>query len=302
MDNITLFAPAKINLCLDVTRRRADGYHDIESIMQSVSLCDRVEVQKKDRGTADGMRRIVFRCDHADIPCDEKNLAHRAAVAFFEYCSIENYDVEIKIEKNIPVAAGLAGGSTDAAATIIALSALYKTELSLDALCRIGASIGADVPFCIRRGTCRATGIGDELCDVAHMPDCAIVIARDGLGVSTPWAYGELDRAGVLKHPSAVELERALVKNDLSGVLLQIGNVFEDVVLPYHPKADALKKKILDFGALGALMSGSGPSVFGIFADAKKAKSAVTRLRRRGIEAHLCRPYYPPMLDYAQNR
>ena len=299
MKHITLVAPAKINLCLDVTERRADGYHNIESIMQSVSLNDRVELYRSDEDSEDFIKRIAFGCNNTDIPCDEKNLAHRAALAFFDYCAIEKYDIQIEIHKNIPVSAGLAGGSTDAAATILALNELYETGLNVDTLCQIGATFGADVPFCIRRGIYRATGIGDELRAVPKMPPCSIVIAIDGYGVSTPWAYGELDRISIRLHPSAVKMERALTAGELGAVLSEMGNVFEEAVLPYHQKAADLKKRMQEYGADIALMSGSVPSIFGVFSNPKKAKAALRKLRRSGICAYLCRPYYPSLIDPA---
>lgn len=278
--NMTVKAPAKINLYLDVLGKRPDGYHNIRSVMQTVDLCDEiyVELDAPKRGT----QLIEISCSEEALPCDASNLAHRAAVAFFAGCGIYDYSCRIRIEKNIPMAAGLAGGSTDAAAVLQLLNALNRYPLDLDALCALGATIGADVPFCIRCGTLYTEQIGDVMVPCYPMPPAHIVIALGGAGVSTPTAYHMLDaRYGAdldRDFANVEELTAALYTRDLRIICSKMYNVFEDVILPIHKKARQAKEALLRYGALGALMSGSGPAVFGVFDDQGAAESAAHRL------------------------
>ena len=278
--NMTVKAPAKINLYLDVLGKRSDGYHNIKSVMQTVDLCDEifVELGEPKRGT----QLIEISCSEAALPCDATNLAHRAAVAFFAGCGIYDYSCRIRIEKHIPMSAGLAGGSTDAAAVLRSLNVLCRYPLDLDALCALGATIGADVPFCIRCGTLFTEQIGDMMVPCYPMPPAHVVIALGGEGVSTPNAYRMLDERygeGLDRDfADAHALTEALRLRDMRAVCASMYNVFEDVILPIRPHARAAKKALLRFGALGALMSGSGPAVFGIFDDQGAAQSAAHRM------------------------
>ncbi|MBO5757664.1 MAG: 4-(cytidine 5'-diphospho)-2-C-methyl-D-erythritol kinase [Clostridia bacterium] len=282
-------ACAKINLYLDVTAKRADGYHDIVSIMQSVDLCDEVSVQISENEHAE----IVLRCG-ADLPCDGRNLAYKAAERYF--AGLVPCRIEIDIDKHIPLQAGLAGGSADAAAVLCALNAHFG-KYDEQELLRLGARLGADVPFCMVGGTRITRGIGEIMQACAPMPECCLVIARGGEGISTPWAYGALDeKYGDFKeqgNESEARLARvvnAMEQGDLAAMSDAMYNIFESVVLPVHKAAAAAKKTMLEGGAIGALMSGSGPSVVGIFTDEKAAQRVRDEIAQTGTAAFVCRP------------
>ncbi len=267
MDKITLSANAKINLTLDVTGKREDGYHFVSMIMQSVDLSDTVEIEKAEK--------ISLSSDSADIPNDEKNIAFKAAKLFFENCGIKG-GAKIRITKRIPVCAGLAGGSTDAAAVLKGLNLLYNTEKTEKELMEMGLKLGADVPYCIMGKTALAEGIGEKLTPVAHFKDVIICLAKPDFSISTPQAYADIDSKPLEKHPDNQKMIAAITENDLKGVCSEMVNVFEDVTCKRHPEIEQIKKVMLDCGALGALMSGSGPSVYGVFdstANAEKAKN-----------------------------
>ena len=236
---ITLPAPAKINLYLDVLGKRPDGYHNIKSVMQTVDLCDEITVEMLT--PTPGLQSIQISCSEAALPCDARNPAHRAAVAFFNGCNIYDFTCRIDIQKNIPMAAGLAGGSTDAAAVLRGLNALSGHPLDTDALCSLGAAIGADVPFCIRGGTLYTEQIGDVMVPCYPMPVAYIVIALGGRGVSTPTAYRMLDdRYGCdldRDFADVSALTGALHRKSLSEISSSLYNVFEDVILPVHGDA-----------------------------------------------------------------
>ena len=284
-----MHAYAKINLYLDVTAKREDGYHDILSIMQAVDLHDvvRVSVKQQEPG------RISLCCG-AGLPCDERNLAYRAAMVYFGNevpCGIE-----IHVQKNIPMQAGLAGGSADCAAVLRLLNRHFA-KYSESELLALGASLGADVPFCLTGGTQITRGIGELMQPCAPMPDCFLVIARGGEGVSTPQAYRDLD--GVYgdfsqrKERSEARLSavvNAMQGGDLHAMSGAVYNIFESVVLPVHDVARALKQEMLAGGAEGALMSGSGPSVVGIFADEYAARETCKSIAAMKIAAFVCKP------------
>lgn len=277
---MTVKAPAKINLYLDVLGKRSDGYHNIRSVMQTVDLCDEISVELDPPRR--GSQLIEITCSEAALPCDATNLAHRAAVTFFNGCGIYDYSCHIRIEKHIPMAAGLAGGSTDAAAVLRLLNSMNGHPLDADSLCALGATIGADVPFCIRCGTLYTEQIGDVMVPCHPMPSAHVVIALGGNGVSTPVAYRMLDdRYGADLDRDFADIDAltsALHTRNLRWICASMYNVFEDVILPNHEKARAAKEALLRYGALGALMSGSGPAVFGIFDDEGAAESAAHRL------------------------
>ena len=286
MKKLSVLAPAKINLYLDVFARRADGYHDIECVMQTVSLFDRLTVIRND--TQDG-KKISLSCRVSGIPTDEKNLVWRAALRFFEMTQIEAYDVAFILEKKIPSEAGLGGGSSDAAA-LLALNRLYETALSLDELCALGAKLGADIPFCIKKGTVYATGIGDVMASAPPMPDCAFLIAKPkGKGISTAEAYRAIDALPAENGENSFgRFKEALNACDLSLMSELLYNKFE-LVTPEHVGSAALKEQFLQTGAYGALMSGSGSAVFAIYPDiasARKAKDALSE----DMDIFLCTP------------
>lgn len=281
-------AYAKINLHLDVTEKRPDGYHNVQTVMQSVSLCDTVTVSpKKDGG-------FSCECDVLGVPTDEKNIALKAAMLFMSQID-SKCGAHVKIEKKIPMAAGLAGGSTDAAATLVALNRLYGKPLDENELCELGAKLGADVPFCISGGCVYSDGKGDILHPFASIPnDTVFVVACGGEGVSTPWAYGLLDRVfNDFSSYSAKGTDR--LKNALSSstpelFYKELFNIFEEPVLRERPVADEIKREMLKSGAKNAMMSGSGPSVFGIFENTESAERAAETIRKMGYFAKTCTP------------
>ncbi len=307
MKEITLHAHAKINLFLDITGRREDGYHTITGVMQSVSLGDRVRVAVEGpTGTylctvgprPGAAESILLRSTDKSLPTDRKNLAWRAAEAFFSATGRACRRLEIDLEKHIPAAAGLAGGSTDAAAVLRALNELFERPLDEHALAALGLSLGADVPFCLVGGTRLTEGVGERLTPLSPLPDCAIVIACAGEGVSTPEAYRTLDGRYGNFAPSAYAPRAAdraaqlaaLRAGDLGGVCAHAFNIFESAILPVRPMAGTIRDTLRDAGALAALMSGSGPSVFGIFEDPTAAARAADTLRKRGIPSWESRP------------
>ncbi|MBQ3379135.1 MAG: 4-(cytidine 5'-diphospho)-2-C-methyl-D-erythritol kinase [Clostridia bacterium] len=274
MERIVIDAKAKLNLSLDVLRRREDNYHDMLMVMQDVDLYDTISVEKTDTGKIKLSTSIEF------LPTDERNLAVRAAVAFYKFSGIEPQGVDIKIHKRIPVAAGLAGGSTDAAGVLKALNALYETNISKEELCRIGKTLGADVPYCIVGGTALAEGIGEILTPLPELPDCTFIIAHPDVAVSTKFVFGKLDLSRVKYRPDTAGMKEALKKGDLGGVARRMLNVFEPITSSNHKIIRELESIMLDCGAMGAAMSGSGPSVFSIFDNEKKAEECAAELKK----------------------
>ena len=280
MTELQLTAPAKINLWLEIRSRRPDGYHDIESVMQTVSLCDTLTLKK-----ADG---IAITCSNNTLDCGETNLCHKAARAFFAASGIDG-GTAIHIDKHIPIAGGLAGGSTDAAATLRGLNLLYETGYSVEKLCAIGVKIGADVPFCVKRGIAVTRGIGDRFSEAPRLPDCHIVVACAGEGVSTPWAYGRLDEMYdfAARTVNADDFTRVIAGGRLGDITAAMTNIFESAVLPVRPQAVSIKENLLKSGALGALMSGSGSTVFGLFENERDAKKAYDYFKDKYKEVFL---------------
>lgn len=257
---------AKINLTLDVLGKRPDGYHDVEMIMQTVSLHDIVVVDKTDSG-------ITVSTNLVYLPTNEKNIAYKAALAFFEYTGT-NGGCDISITKNIPVAAGLAGGSGNAAAVLCALDRLYNTNLPLDTLKDIGATLGADVPYCFSGGTALATGIGEILTPLPPVPKCTILMVKPSISVSTGTVYEAIDSAEILKHPDTDAMISAIKSGNISAIADNLSNVMGTVTENIHPIVRGIRRKMILNGALGAVMSGSGPTVFGIFPDYDTAKKS----------------------------
>ena len=286
MEKITILAPAKINLYLRVGDRREDGYHDIETVMQTVTLFDRLEVCKNDPAEKSA---IDVRCRDFMAPDGAGNIVFRAASAFFSAAGIEKYDVSFVIDKKIPAEAGLGGGSSDAAAAIIALDRLYETSMTAETMCKIGAGVGADVPFCIKKGTASAKGIGEIIESCAPMPDCAILVAiPEGSRIRTADAYEKIDLIRQVAPYTCADMLEAMTSCDLERISFVLYNQFEKVTDP-ETGVPALMEAILATGALGVRMSGSGPAVFGLFRDLASARAAKDMLAA-GINAFVCSP------------
>ena len=275
MDEYRIKAHAKINLGLDVLRRRPDGYHDVKMVMQTIGLCDRLTLKKIPNG-------IEMTTDSAELSCGRDNLAYRAAELMFGTFHISG-GVQISLEKNIPIAAGMAGGSTDAAAVMKGISRLYDLDLPLSRLMELGVSIGADVPYCILGGTALAEGIGEKLTPLNPIPDFFLVVAKPDIGVSTKYVYQHLDAGGIARHPDIDGMVRAIESGSLQGVLDRMGNVLENVTVPAYPVIDSLKRRMRELNAVNSMMSGSGPTVFGVFLSEQAAEFACDHLQNEGL-------------------
>lgn len=273
MKNITEKAYAKINISLDVTGKRPDGYHEMLMVMQSVTLCDEVSISLTDNAKSRAECNLHF------VPGDERNLAVRAANLFFEHVGIKNTGAHIVIKKNIPVGAGMAGGSTDAAAVLRSLNKLTDARLSSDELHGLASGIGSDVAFCIAGGTQLASGRGDALSYLPPLPDCSIVICKPDFSISTPELFRKLDSVKLRCHPDTAGICAALENGDLGGIVRRMYNVFEDVPDRRRAAISEIKSAMLDNGALGSIMTGTGSAVFGIFDDDDTARRACDRLR-----------------------
>lgn len=284
---------AKINLHLDVTGILPDGYHAVTTVMQSISLYDEITIS--DICQIEGEPRFTVSCNIEGVPCDERNLAVRAALLFCQRIGL-SLSAHIDIQKNIPMAAGMAGGSTDGAAVLRGLNTAVDSPLSAEELCALAAMLGADLPFCTVGGTHLADGRGDILHDFPKMPHCYIVVACEGEGVSTPWAYRLLDttydnfKEGAYTPADVEALRTTMAEGSVADVAKAIYNVFEAPVLAERPVAANIKAILLSCGADGAMMSGSGPSVFGIFDAGERAKEAIKALEANGHRAYLCLP------------
>lgn len=284
MDKMQLKALAKINLGLDVLRRREDGYHDVRMIMQTVRIFDRLALVKQDK---EGIR---VRTNLYYLPANENNLVYKAANLLFEEFDIRG-GLSIDLKKYIPVAAGMAGGSSDAAAVLYGLNRMYGLGLSQEQLMERGVKIGADVPYCIMRGTALAEGIGEKLTPLPPMPPCNILVAKPGISVSTKYVYENL-HANDLKpeqHPDIDGILDALKKQDLRSMAecLRDGNVLETVTAEAYPVISRLKATMEENGAAVALMSGSGPTVFGIYEDRMQARRAMAAIRKSRLAKQL---------------
>ena len=257
---------AKINLILDITGIRDDGYHNLKTIMQCVNLSDIVIVDKTDG-------EIKITTNKKGLPTNNKNIAYKACEAFYKSLG-KNGGAKILIHKNIPVSAGLAGGSGNGAAVLTSLNMLYSNPFSDDELLKIASTLGADVPYCLMGGTQLAEGIGDIMTQIPPMPKSCVVLVTPPISVSTPWAYAEYDKCEKTIFPDADAMINALKNQDYQKICNNLSNVFEDVTLNEYPVIKTIKEQLLNSGANGALMSGSGPTVFGLFTDYKKAKAA----------------------------
>lgn len=285
MNRIQMKALAKVNLGLDVIRRREDGYHEVKMIMQTVRLYDRIILEKTQKG-------ISMETNLSFLPVNEQNIAYRAAKMLMDEFHIQS-GLHIKIDKHIPVAAGMAGGSTDGAAVLYGVNKIFELGLTKRQLMERGVKLGADVPYCIMRGTVLSEGIGEILTPVSSLPDCHILIAKPPVSVSTKHVYENLKLDKIEKHPDIDGMIEALRMEDLHGVTQRMENVLETVTIPEHPEIQQIKELMIKEGALNALMSGSGPTVFGIFDDREKGMRARDLLRKSSLvrQTYLVRPF-----------
>lgn len=280
-NDISLKALAKINLGLDVVRRREDGYHEVRMIMQTIQLYDRLDIKRTQEPGIQIQTNLSF------LPVNENNLIYKAAKLLMDEFSITD-GVSVKLDKRIPVAAGMAGGSTDAAAMLIGVNRLFSLGLTKRQLMERGVQIGADVPYCIMRGTALAEGIGEALSPLPPMVKCPVLIAKPSISVSTKFVYQNLKLDDTTIHPDIDRLIDDIKAKNLHDIAAHMGNVLETVTIPNYPVIDEIKKHMLSNGAVGAMMSGSGPTVFGLFDDEDTAKKAYKAMR----SSHLARKVY----------
>ena len=280
-NDISLKALAKINLGLDVVRRREDGYHEVRMIMQTIQLYDRLDIKRTQEPGIQIQTNLSF------LPVNENNLIYKAAKLLMDEFSITD-GVSVKLDKRIPVAAGRAGGSTDAAAMLIGVNRLFSLGLTKRQLMERGVQIGADVPYCIMRGTALAEGIGEALSPLPPMVKCPVLIAKPSISVSTKFVYQNLKLDDTTIHPDIDRLIDDIKAKNLHDIAAHMGNVLETVTIPNYPVIDEIKKHMLSNGAVGAMMSGSGPTVFGLFDDEDTAKKAYKAMR----SSHLARQVY----------
>ena len=279
MEQCVRKAYAKINLGLDVIGVLENGYHEVKMVMQTVGIHDVLTLQKIPTG-------IVVTTDNGELPTDENNLIYKSAKLMIEKYDIQE-GVRIHLEKNIPIAAGMAGGSTDAAATFIGMNELFELGATEAELRQLGVKVGADVPYCIMGGTALAEGIGEKLTRLPSPPDCYLLIAKPDINVSTKYVYEHLDAEGVEKHPDIDGMIEALQQENLDGVIARLGNVLESVTVKKYPIIEEIKQNMLENGAEGSLMSGSGPTVFGIFRDKETADNALQVLQEKQLAKQL---------------
>ena len=267
-----LRAYAKINLGLDVLRRREDGYHDVKMIMQTIQMYDMLEMEKSEKPGIHLTTNLSY------IPVNENNLVYKAAKLLMDQYGIEE-GITINLNKFIPVAAGMAGGSSDAAATLVGVNKMFQLGLTRQQLMELGVKIGADVPYCVMRGTALAEGIGEKLTVLPPMPPCYVLIGKPGISVSTKFVYTNLNLGPDTHHPDIDGMIQALEKRDLYGITNRMENVLEKVTIPEYPVIETIKNHMKAHGAVNAMMSGSGPTVFGIFDDKEKAEYACEKLK-----------------------
>lgn len=275
---------AKLNLTLDVLEKRPDGYHDIKSIMQAVSIRDDIEI---DVGTG---RPWELLCDKEGIPNDSRNLAWKAAQVFFDATGIDPDGIAIRITKRIPMEAGLAGGSADAAAVLRALNNHYKMPFSILALAELGAGVGSDVPFCVLCGTAMAEGRGERLRKLPDMPDCFIVVCKPDFSSSTPDLYRKLDESVIGKRPDHQAMESALLAGDLGKIAQNLYNVFDPVVTKDHLELNYIKSIFNSYGSIGQQMTGSGSAVFAITESFESAAVICNMLKDNYPQVFICKP------------
>lgn len=276
MEQITKKAYAKINLGLDVLRRREDGYHEVKMIMQTVDIYDTLLFEKK------AEPGIVLKVDKEELSAGADNLICRAAKLLLQTAGVEQ-GVEISLQKRIPIAAGMAGGSADAAETLLGLNELFGLGFTLERLQALGVTLGADIPYCLMGGTALAEGIGEILTALPSPPQCVLVIAKPDIDVSTKFVYGNLRAEALPYHPDIDGMIDAIKAGSLEGITKRLGNVLETVTVEAYPIIDTIKERMKNRGAENALMSGSGPTVFGIFTEEKTALEAAKQIREQGL-------------------
>ncbi len=271
MGEVRVKAFAKINLALDVLHKRDDGYHQVEMIMQAIDLADSVILLEQDGD-------VTVKANIPALACDNTNLAYRAAELLKNKFNIKR-GVKIVLDKKIPMAAGLAGGSANAAAVLKGLNVLWNLGLTIPQLEKLGAGLGSDIPFCLRGGTMLAGGRGEILSPLPDLPECYVVLAKPNANVSTAWVYGQYRPEKVMQHPDIQGMIGCLQKRDLPGVAAKVCNVLENVTIPAHPEIRQLKEYILRHGAINSLMSGSGPTVFGLTNEISQAEFIAKKLK-----------------------
>lgn len=276
MKKLTIQGMAKINLGLDVIRRREDGYHEVKMVMQTLNLCDTLTIEKVDTPS------ITIQIGTAPLPADENNLIYKSANLLMQHCNLSQ-GVSISLQKEIPIAAGMAGGSTDAAATLLGMNQLFALGLSLEELQKLGVKIGADVPYCLQGGTALSEGIGEILTTLPAAPDCFVAVGKPEISVSTKYVYENLHANSLQYHPDIDGMVAAITNKDLDGITKRMENVLETVTEKEYPMITKIKELLKEKGAENALMSGSGPTVFGIFTEEKRAREAREALQQSGL-------------------
>lgn len=271
-----LRALAKINLGLDVVRKREDGYHEVRMVMQTINMYDLLELSITEEAGIRIQTNLYY------LPCDENNLVYKAAKLLMDEFDVKR-GLEVKLDKFIPVAAGMAGGSSDAAATMVGVNRLFNLGLSMEELMERGVKIGADVPYCIMRGTALAEGIGEVLSPLPPMPQCYILIGKPPVSVSTKFVYGNLKANELEHHPDIDGLIHEMEQGNISGMCAKMENVLETVTIPAYPVIQEIKDLMMANGAKGAMMSGSGPTVFGIFESKEAGLKAKEELSKSGL-------------------
>lgn len=284
--HLSLKAYGKINLGLDVLRRREDGYHDVRMIMQTVGIFDRVDLVRTEQAGIQVETNLYY------LPTNENNLVYKAAKLLMDEFQVKD-GIQIRLQKFIPVAAGMAGGSSDAAAVLFGVNKMFGLGLGTEELMERGVKIGADVPYCILRGTALSEGIGEVLTKLPPVPQCQVLVAKPGINVSTKFVYENL-HANELKseeHPDIDAIIRAIENRDIFGIADNLGNVLETVTIKEYPIIQEIKDAMLESGAIGSLMSGSGPTVFGLFTNPAAAQAAYENLRY-GKQSNLAKQVY----------
>lgn len=276
MRYIELKSLAKINLGLDVLGKRENGYHDVRMVMQTIYLYDDIKIEVRNTGGISLESNLYY------LPLNENNIAYQAAKLLMDEFHIES-GVHITLKKHIPVAAGLAGGSGNAAAVLFGINRLFDLRLTQKELMDRGVRLGADVPYCIMRGTVLAEGIGEKLTRLLPMPKCYVLIAKPPINVSTKVVYEKLDAGAIVKHPDIDGIIQGLQVGDLQQVVRNMGNVLEDVTIGDYPVIEEIKEIMKSKGAYNAMMSGSGPTVFGLYARRKDAKAAIQLIKKKGL-------------------
>ena len=288
MDEIYLRAYGKINLALDVLRRREDGYHDVRMIMQTVGIYDSIDMKKTNTGEIEIESNLFY------LPTDSGNIMYKAAKLLFDEFDIKD-GIHIHVRKFIPVSAGMAGGSTDAASVLFGINRMYNLGLSRKQLMERGVKLGADVPYCIMRGTALSEGIGEKLTQLPDVVQCPVLIAKPPVGVSTKFVYENLHLDTLTKHPDIDGMIDAIRDRDIHGIADKMENVLETVTVKEYPEIQRIKEQMMEAGAMNSIMSGSGPTVFGLFEDLDDAYRAKEMIKSSGIKQAYVTNFYHPV-------